>query len=468
VSDDLEALFQHVAGYSAGFLGSLSERPVRPEASREELLAALDSPLPEEPGDALSVVEELAKSAEPGILGTTSGRFFGFVIGGATPASVAADWLASTWDQNSGLYAGSPAASVVEEIVGRWLIELLGLPADVSFGLVTGGQMASFTGLAAARHHVLAARGWDVQARGLTEAPRIRVLANETRHDTIDRALRYLGLGTDSIEPVAADDQGRMLPGALRVALAAEDAPTIVCAQAGNVNSGAFDSFEEVCELAHSAGAWVHVDGAFGLWAGAAEPYRHLVRGVELADSWATDAHKWLNVPYDSGLVFCAHPESHRAAISVHANYLIHAEGAERDQMDWNPEFSRRARGFPLYAGIRTLGRNGVAEMIERCCEHAQRFATILGADTDVEVLNDVVLNQALVRFLSGDGEHDTKTRAVVRGVQEDGTCWMSGTTWRGVAAMRISVSNWATTTEDVERSCEAILRIARSIHGPS
>ena len=463
MDDDVGALLQEVARYATGFLEGLPDRPVRPEATRDELLAALDSPLPDEPGDALSIFEELAKSAEPGLMATTSGRFFGFVIGGATPASIAADWLTSVWDQNSGLYVAAPAASVIEDVVGRWLVELLGLPADVSFGLVTGCQMANFTALAAARHHVLAARDWDVQVRGLNGAPQIRVLANETRHDTIDRALRYLGLGTAVIEPIRADDEGRMDAGALRAALD-PDIPTIVCSQAGNVNSGAFDDWPEICAAAHEADAWVHVDGAFGLWAGASPEHRHLVAGVEQADSWATDAHKWLNVPYDSGIVFCAHPVSHRAAMSVHASYLIHSSGGERDPMDWNPEFSRRARGFPVYAGIRALGRRGIAEMIERCCDHARRFAETLGADDDVEVLNDVVLNQALVRFLSADGDHDAKTRKVIERVQEDGTCWLSGTTWRGMAAMRISVSNWSTTQDDVDRSCNAILRIARGI----
>jgi glutamate/tyrosine decarboxylase-like PLP-dependent enzyme len=463
MDDEVAELLQEVARYATGFLERLPDRPVRPEATRDELLAALDAPLPDEPGDALSIFEELAKSAEPGLMATISGRFFGFVIGGATPASIAADWLTSVWDQNAGLYVAAPSASVIEDVVGRWLVELLGLPADVSFGLVTGCQMAHFTALAAARHHVLAARDWDVQIRGLNGAPQIRVLANETRHDTVDRALRYLGLGTALIDPVRADDQGRMDVDALRGALDPTIA-TIVCAQAGNVNSGAFDDFPAICAAAHEAGAWVHVDGAFGLWAGASPEYRHLLTGVERADSWATDAHKWLNVPYDSGIVFCAHPASHRAAMSVHASYLIHSSSGERDPMDWNPEFSRRARGFPIYAGIRALGRRGIAEMIERCCDHARRFAESLAADENVEILNEVVLNQALVRFLSDDGNHDAKTRAVIERVQEDGTCWLSGTTWRGAAAMRISVSNWATTEEDVDTSCEAILRIARAV----
>ncbi|HEX3326194.1 MAG TPA: pyridoxal-dependent decarboxylase [Actinomycetota bacterium] len=383
------------------------------------------------------------------------------------PATVAADWLTSVWDQNAGLFVASPAAAVAEEIAGRWLVELLGLPPGSSIGFVTGGQMANFTCLAAARHHLLAAAGWDVQKQGLHRAPEVRVLANATRHDTIDRSLRYLGLGTDCITPVATDDQGRMSPGELHRALAAAGGPVIVCAQAGNVNSGAFDSFGELCAMAHERDAWVHVDGAFGLWAAVSPTWKHLVHGIELADSWATDAHKWLNVPYDSGLAFCAHPDSHRAAMSVHASYLIHAEKGERDEMDWNPEFSRRARGFPVYTAIRHLGRSGIADMIDRCCDHAQHFAELLKADASVEILNDVVLNQVLVRFLADKGDHDAKTRAVIKAVQQDGTCWMSGTTWRNIAAMRISVSNWSTTTEDVERSAATILRIAGSISPP-
>jgi glutamate/tyrosine decarboxylase-like PLP-dependent enzyme len=311
---------------------------------------------------------------------------------------------------------------------------------------------------------VLAALGWDVQHKGLIGAPAVRVLANETRHDTIDRSLRYLGLGTDAITPVAADDQGRISVNELREALADSEGPAIVCAQAGNVNSGAFDSLAEVCAIAHEHHAWVHVDGAFGLWAAVSASRRHLVEGIDGADSWATDAHKWLNVPYDSGLAFCAHPQAHRAAMSVHASYLIHAEGDERDSMDWNPEFSRRARAFTVYTAIRHLGHKGLSETIDRCCDHALRFAELLGAEEDIEILNDVVLNQVLVRFLAPDGQHDAKTRAVVRGVQQEGTCWMSGTQWRNTAAMRISVSNWSTSEDDVERSVAAILRVASSL----
>ncbi|MFN2594899.1 MAG: aspartate aminotransferase family protein [Actinomycetota bacterium] len=463
-SEDVGPLFEEVARHAAGFIERLPKRPVRNSAGLEELRDAFDGPLPESGLPAETIIKELAANAEPGLVATTSGRFFGFVIGGAMPVTIAADWLTSAWDQNAGLYVASPASSVVEDVAGRWLIELLGLPEGASFGFVTGGQMANFTGLAAARHHVLEQRGWNVQEQGLQGAPRIRVLANETRHDTIDRALRYLGLGTGSIQPIAADDQGRMDVKTLQHALEESDAPTIVSAQAGNVNSGAFDPFAEICGVAHEHGAWVHVDGAFGLWAAASPARRALTAGIAVADSWATDAHKWLNVPYDSGVVFCAHPGSHRAAMSVHASYLIHAEGAERDQMDWNPEFSRRERGFAVYAAIRYLGRDGIAKMVDRCCDHALRFAKALGSHENIEILNDVVLNQVLVRFLSEDGDHDAKTRAVVTGVQNDGTCWMSGTIWRGVAAMRISVSNWSTTADDVDRSVEAILRVAASI----
>lgn len=458
------ALLAEVAHYANDFLESLPTRPVGSAATVEEMRAAFEMPLPEEGASPGRLIKELIDAAEPGLVATPSGRFFGFVIGGALPATIAADWLTSLWDQNAGLFVASPAAAVAEEVAGRWLQELLGLPPGSSFGLVTGGQMANFTCLAAARHHVLAAAGWDVQLKGLGGAPAIRVLANEARHDTIDRSLRYLGLGTDCIEPIAADDQGRISVEKLREALARSEGPSIVCAQAGNVNSGAFDSFTAVCAAAHEHQAWVHVDGAFGLWAAVSPIRRYLIEGIEHADSWATDAHKWLNVPYDSGVAFCAHPESHRAAMSVHASYLIHAEGDERDPMDWNPEFSRRARAFAIYAAVRHLGRAGITAMIDRCCDHAQRFADLLGADANIQILNDVVLNQVLVRFLAENGEHDAKTRAVIKGVQQEGTCWMSGTQWRNMQAMRISVSNWSTTESDVTKSVAAILEVAGSL----
>ena len=446
------------ADYAAQFLGSLDERPVGPQASLEELREALGGPLPEHGRDPTQVIAELIEAAEPGLMAMPAGRFFGFVIGGALPAPLAADWLTSTWDQNAALIGPTPSAGVVEEVALAWLRELLGLPDGVSAGFVTGGQMAQMTALAAARQHVLAAAGWDLLRDGLQGAPRIRVLGGAERHVTVDRALRYLGLGTAQIEELPADGEGRMDAAALRRALASGGGPTIVCAQAGGVNSGAFDPLEEIAEAVDGTRAWLHVDGAFGLWAAASPRFRHLVAGSERADSWATDAHKWLNVPYDSGIAFCAHPEAHRAAMAVQASYLELVDlDAAREPLDWNPEFSRRARGFPIYAAIRSLGREGIAALVERCCDHATRFAELLGAEPGVEILNEVVLNQVLVRF----GDDDALTQAAVTGVQDEGTCWLSGTVWQGRAAMRISVSNWQTTTEDVERSAAAILAAA-------
>jgi glutamate/tyrosine decarboxylase-like PLP-dependent enzyme len=441
------------------YLEGLPTRPVPGRAGLAELRATLGGPLPERPLDPRDVVAELARAAEPGVVASAGGRYFGFVVGGATPAALAADWLTSAWDQNAGLFVLGPAASVVEEVAGAWLAELLGLPAGVSVGLVTGAQMANFTGLAIALRELLGRAGWDLEEAGLWGAPRVRVLAGQGRHGTIDRALRFLGAG--AVEAVDADDQGRMRTQALAAALDRGGGPAIVCAQLGNVNSGAMDPVGEICQLAHDRGAWVHVDGAFGLWAAASPRLRPLVAGVERADSWATDAHKWLNVPYDSGLVFCAHPEAHRAAMGIRAGYLIHGSGDQRDALDYNPDHSRRARGFPVYAAIRALGRHGVAELVERCCGLAARFAERLAAADGVEVLNQVVLNQVLVRFLAADGDHDAHTRRVVEQVQQDGTCWMSGTTWQGKAAMRISVSNWSTDEADVDRSVAAILRCA-------
>ena len=455
-------LLGFTADYAAQFLGTLDERPIRSEASIEELRAALGGPLPERGLADMQVIAELVAAAEPGVVAMPSGRYFGFVIGGALPAALAADWLTSTWDQNAGLVVGGPSAAVVEEVVLEWLRELLGLPAGVSAGFVTGCQMAHVTALAAARQHVLAQEGWDVLQDGLQGAPRIRVLVGEERHVTIDRALRFLGLGAAQIESLDVDEQGRLRTDALRRALAAPSGPTIVCAQAGNVNTGAFDPFDEIADAVEGTGAWLHVDGAFGLWAAVTPRFRELVAGVERADSWATDGHKWLNVPYDSGIAFCAHPEAHRAAMSVRASYLETQPGAVRDQLDWNPEFSRRARGFPIYAAIRALGREGIAAMVERCCDHARSFAELLGAQPGVDVLNDVVLNQVLVRF----GDDDAITQATVNGVQADGTCWLSGTHWQGRGAMRISVSNWQTTDQDVERSVAAILEAAEVASG--
>ncbi|MDX6486040.1 MAG: hypothetical protein QOF43_1193 [Gaiellaceae bacterium] len=443
--DDLRALLQQTTELAARFYDTLDERPVFPRTSATELRKAFARPLPEGPTDAAIVIAELAAAADPGIVAEAGGRYFGFVIGGALPASLAADWLTSAWDQNACLYVAGPAASVVEEVAGAWLIELLGLPRDASFGLPTGAQMANFTALAAARHHVLQNAGWDVERDGLTGAPRIRVVVGEKRHGTIDRALRMLGLGTPT-DIIPSDQNGRMLA----EHLALTDEPTIVCAQAGEVNTGAFDPFEPIADARDAAAnAWLHVDGAFGLWAATSDSLRHLVRGVERADSWAVDAHKWLNVPYDNAIAITTHPESHSGAFSLRAPYLVF-DAETRDALDWTPESSRRARGFTVYAAIRALGRSGIAEMIERCCAHARRFADGL-TDLGAEILNDVELNQVLFRFASDD-----ETNAVLKGVQEDGAAWMGGTTWDDRPAIRLSVSNWQTTEADVERTLAA------------
>jgi len=405
------------------------------------------------------VVEELAAAAAPGLVAMPSGRYFGFVIGGAVPAALAADWLTSAWDQNAGLYVGGPAASVIEEVADGWLRDLLGLPADVSVGFVTGTQMAHVTGLAAARFEVLRRAGWDVAVDGLAGGPRVRTIVGAQRHVTVDRALRLLGLGAPTV--VAADEQGRLEPDALDRELAAGAQPTIVCAQVGEVNTGAVDPLPEIADAASDAGAWLHVDGAFGLWAAASPKLRALVRGAERADSWTTDAHKWLNVPYDSGLVFCAHPEAHRAAMTVSASYLIQDEGARkvRDQVDWVPEFSRRARGFAIYAALRSLGRTGVAELVERCCACASRFAQGLADVPGAVLLNEVVLNQVLFRF-----ESDDETDTVLQTVQDEGAVWSSGTTWDGRKAIRLSVSNWQTGEREIDLALERFAAAAQAV----
>jgi glutamate/tyrosine decarboxylase-like PLP-dependent enzyme len=460
---DIRALLQRTADLAADFLESLDDRPIFPPASAAELREALGGALPAGPTDPEDVVEQLAAAADGGIVAIPSGRYFGFVIGGGLPAALAADWLTSAWDQNAGLYVGGPAASVVEQIVREWVTDLLGLPEDASLGLVTGTQMGSVTALAAARFRVLERSGWDVARDGLAGGPQVRVLVGAQRHVTIDRALRLLGLGTPEI--VAADDQGRMSVAALGDALREGGGPTIVCAQAGEVNTGAFDPFEEIADLAAEHGAWLHVDGAFGLWAAASPRLRHLVHGAERADSWITDAHKWLNVPYDSALVLCADPEAHRAAMTVSASYLIQDDTrAVRDQVDWVPEFSRRARGFAVYAALRSLGRSGLAELVERTCECAQRFGQGIVELDGVEVLNEVVLNQVLFRF-----EDDERTDAVLRAVQEAGDVWMSGTTWDGRRAIRLSVSNWQTEDEEIDLALEAFRTASQSpAHAPA
>lgn len=450
------------------FLATLEVRPVGVSVTHRDLLAGLNIPLLDEGVDDLTVLEEMVRGADPGIIGSAGARYFGFVIGGALRVTVAADWMTSTWDQNAGIYATSPAASVIEEVVSRWVLELLRLPSTASVGFVTGCQMANFTALAAARHAVLRKAGWNVEEQGLSGAPRVNVVLGAEAHITVYAALRMLGFGTKTAVLAQTDEQGRVRAESLRETLQGLSGPTIVCLQAGNVNSGSFDSFPETIALAHSAGAWVHVDSAFGLWAAASNQRRHLVAGIEGADSWATDAHKWLNVPYDSGIVVVADSAAHRASMTVTAAYLQQTAGGERDNFDWAPEFSRRARGIPIYAAIRHLGRSGVEAIVDRCCDHAALFAKLLGEQEHVEILNDVVLNQVLVRFHAEGRDSDEVTRAVIQQVQNDGVCWLGGTTWHGMAAMRVSVSSWATTETDVRVSAEAILKASRAVRGLS
>jgi len=452
------ALLLDAARRGVAFLDELPERPVAPRVDLGALRAALGGELPRAGVAAEEVLADLDGAARPGLMANAGPRFFGFVIGGAQPVSVAADWLVSAWDQNAGLHVLSPAVSVIEETAARWLLSLLGLPAGASVGFVTGGQMANFTCLAAARHEVLRRAGWDVDTQGLVGSPGVDVVAGDEAHVTVHRALRYLGIGTAAVRPVASDGEGRMLPESLAAVLAEATRPTIVCAQAGDVNSGACDRFEEIVPLVRAHGGWLHVDGAFGLWAGASERRRHLVRGVEAADSWSVDAHKWLNVPQDCGVAIVAHPAAHRAAISTSTAYLIKSAGAERDPVDWTPEFSRRARSVPVYAALRHLGRSGVAELVDRCCDLAVRFAGRLAASPHVEIANEVVLDQVLVRFSAPGRDGDELTPAVIRRVQEEGTCWLGGTRWKGRAAMRVSVINATTTEADVDRSAAAIL----------
>jgi len=452
-------LLERTAHLAADYRDGVGERQVRALLSPAELERALAVPLTDAGESAEQVIESLAQIGARGSLASAGPRFFGFVIGSSTPAALAADWLVSAWDQNGGLYATSPLVAAIETVTAGWLRELAGLPAATTVGFVTGCQMASFTGLAAARHRVLRNAGWDVEAQGLFGAPPIEVLVSDEAHYTIFLALRMLGLGAQRLRRVPADRQGRMRADALAALLATVNGPCIVCAQAGNVNSGGFDPLAEIAALTHARGGWLHVDGAFGLWAAAAPQRAHLVRGIAAADSIATDGHKWLNVPYDCGIVFCSDAAAHRGAMSLAAQsqaapYLA-TSTALRDPHEYVPEESRRGRAVPVYAALRALGRRGLGELIERNCRQAQRFAAGLAA-AGHEVLNDVVLNQVVVAF--GDAE---RTRRVAAALQEDGTCWCGTTVWQGRTAMRISLSSWATRDADVDRSLAAMLRIA-------
>jgi glutamate/tyrosine decarboxylase-like PLP-dependent enzyme len=438
------------------WLASLSERGVPATATVADVVARIGTELPDGPTSPEDVIDHLASACEPGLTAMPSGRFFGFVIGGTHPAALAADWLVSAWDQNSGLRTITPAHSAVEDITEAWLLDLLGLPPESAVGFVTGGTMANFTCLAAGRDEVLRRAGWDVSTQGLVGSPGVRVLVGAERHDTVDLALRYLGLGLP--EPVAADEQGRIDPAALRAALEQSDGrPVMVVLQAGNVHSGAFDPFVEAIEVAHAHGAWVHVDGAFGLFAGASPARRHLVEGIASADSWATDAHKTLNVPYDCGLAIVRDRAALRAAMGMHGDYLIHDAAGE--PFDKVPEISRRGRAFPVWAVLRALGRDGVAELVDRFCDHASAMARGIAEIDGADVLNDVVFTQVCASF-GGDDE----TRAVVQGMLADGTAWTTGSRWHDRAVLRVSVSNWSTSEADVARTLAALRTVAATV----
>jgi glutamate/tyrosine decarboxylase-like PLP-dependent enzyme len=433
-----------------------------PTATYAEILPAFDAPVPEQGGDADAIIAELIERATPGIRASTGPRFYGWVIGGSHPTGVAADWLTAAWGQNAGNILAAPAASAVEAVAARWLLDLLGLPAEASVGFVTGATVANFVCLAAARSEVLRRVGWDVEGDGMFGAPPITVLIGADAHATVFSGLKYLGLGAKRVTSVATDDAGRMLPAAFETALKAASGPVIAIAQAGQINTGASDPFAVIAPMAREAGAWLHVDGAFGLWAQASPRCAHLTRDVELADSWATDGHKWLQTPYDSGFAIVRDAEAHRRAMAISASYLPPAEGAERDPSAYVPELSRRARGFAAWAMIRQLGRSGIAEMVERCCLVASRIAERVAAEPGIALVLAPELNQVMFRF----GDDDDATRATVRRVQDDAVAWIGGAEWRGQWVMRVSVSSSATTEADADLTAEAIVSAWRAVRG--
>ncbi len=459
-------VLRRAAERAIDYRSSLPERRVGavPGLGVDDLRRTLGGPLPRHGTDPLTVIDDLADGVEPGLVAMSGPRYFGFVTGGSHPAALAADWLTSAWDQNAVLYLATPAAAVVEEVAAAWLVELLGLPADTSVGFTTSATLANLAGLAAARHAVLRRVRWDVEEDGLVGAPPIRVIVGADAHASLLLALRLVGLGRGRAERIPTDDEGRMDAAALADALRDRTEPTIVCAQLGEVNTGAFDPIGRVVAAVRShPNAWLHVDGAFGLWAAASPRLRHLVDGFDGADSWATDAHKWLNVPYDSGLVFVRDGAAHRAATSASAAYLPPAPGQQRDPMDWVPEMSRRARGFAIYAVIRELGADGIAALVERSSDLARRMARRLASDPRIGVVNEVVLNQVLVEV--GDA---ARTADVTARIQADGTAWLAGSTFHGTPVLRISVSGWATTEDDIDRSADAIIRAVDAARGGS
>lgn len=465
----LAAAVQH----SLRHVAPRSDLPVAATADLKTLRSRLAISLNESSMDATTVIEGLVKAVEGGIIDTAGPRFFGWVIGGSLPAALAADWLTSAWDQNAGMYATSPAAAIVEEAAGAWLKQLLHLPPNASFALVTGCQMAHVTCLLAARHAVLARHQWDVESDGLAGSPPIRILTSTEKHGSTVRAIRLLGLGEKNIQSLTIDQEGRLDKHALIEALEASPSqPTIVVLQAGDLNMGAFDDFATLIPIAKKFGAWVHVDGAFGLWCAASPQLRHLLNGADAADSWTTDGHKWLNVPFDCGYAFVADSDGHRASLSHRASYLTHADDA-RDQMDWNPEWSRRARGFATYAALRQLGRDGIANLIERTCDHAHALVTGIGSLEGAEIVWEPQINQGMLRFLdprqgASAAEHDAFTDRMMAEILASGEAFFTGTTWRGRRAMRVSVCNWQTSANDVDRVIACVARILTVSRGKS
>ena len=451
--DEHEAL-RRALGHAITYIETLDKRPIPATVGLAELRKRLGKDLGVEGVPAEQVIDELARDVEGGLLATGSGRFFAWAMGGVLPAPLAADWLTSAWDQVSAIYASSPALAVMEEVTGAWLKDLLRLPRDASFAFVTGCQSAHITALAAARHKLLIDRGHDVATRGLWGAPKITIRTGELCHESIARAARFLGFGTDAISTHPCHDNGQL--DLEHVARSLDDSPTILVLQAGEFNTGAFDDFHRAHELARAHGVWVHVDGALGLWAAASAKYRHLMDGCELMDSWATDGHKWLNLPFDSGFVFTAHPYAHKQAMTVRASYFSASDDV-RHQIDWGPEWSRRGRGVPVYAVLRSLGRRGLAQLIERCCAHTERLVRGIGALEGAEVLAEPVINQGIVRFTATDGNHDHRTDQVIERIQRSGVTWFGGSDWKGKRVMRVPVLSWRTTQKDIEMAIEAV-----------
>ncbi len=456
----LPPAMQRAVHHAATWLDGLEDRPVASVTDLATLRARMGIPVPESGTDPARIIDDLVAMTDGGHLGSAGGRFFAWVIGGSLTSALAADWLTSAWDQNAALYATAPAAAVVEEIAGAWIKELLDLPRDASFAITSGCQLAHFTCLAAARHAVLARIGWDAGAEGISGAPQIRVLVNEQSHGSVTRAIRFLGIGTRHLHALETDRDGRIAPATLTRALAERGGPAIVILNAADLNIAAFDPFDTLIPVAHAAGAWVHIDGAFGLIARASRSKRHLLAGVEHADSWATDGHKWLNVPFDCGIALVRDQQAHRAAMTVSAAYIA-AESRARDEIDWNPEWSRRSRGFALYAALRELGRSGIEALVDRCCAHCHAIVMGIGALDGAEVVWEPTLNQGLVRFLdrrpgASDEDHDRRTDEVIAAINATGEAFFSGTTWRGQRAMRVSVVNWQTSESDVARTIAA------------